>query len=95
MNSKHIDSLTFEELEALRLCDLEELSQDVACTKMNVSRGTFQRILYGARKKVASALISGHGIEISGGNYQVADSFCGFGEQCEKCKFRNEENDYL
>ena len=90
-HGEETDFLTFEELEAIRLCDLEELPQDVACAKMEISRGTFQRILYAARKKVAYALINGHGIEISGGNYQIADSFCGNGAQCEQCKFKRGE----
>jgi predicted DNA-binding protein (UPF0251 family) len=45
-----------DELEALRLCDFEGLSQAEAGLKMGVSRGTVQRILSSGRKKVASAL---------------------------------------
>ncbi len=48
-----------DELEALRLCDLEGLSQEQAGEKMGVSRGTVQRLLASARKKVAGALIEG------------------------------------
>ena len=40
--------LSVEQLEALRLCDLEGLDQDSAALRMDVSRGTFQRILYAA-----------------------------------------------
>jgi len=45
-----------EELEALKLCDLDDLTQEEAGTRMGVSRGTIQRILSVARKKVAKAL---------------------------------------
>lgn len=45
-----------DELEVLRLCDLEGLHQQEAGEKMGVSRGTIQRILTSARKKTAQAL---------------------------------------
>ncbi|MCL5021769.1 MAG: DUF134 domain-containing protein [Nitrospirae bacterium] len=45
-----------DELEALKLCDLDGLTQEEAGTRMGVSRGTVQRILAGARKKTAEAL---------------------------------------
>jgi len=45
-----------DELEALKLCDLDGLSQEEAGRKMGVSRGTVQRILSDARRKTALAL---------------------------------------
>jgi len=51
-----------EELEALKLCDLDDLTQAEAGVKMGVSRGTIQRILTIARKKVAKALSRGQAI---------------------------------
>ena len=51
-----------EELEALKLCDLDDLTQAEAGTEMGVSRGTIQRILTTARKKVAKALSKGQAI---------------------------------
>jgi predicted DNA-binding protein (UPF0251 family) len=45
-----------DELEALKLCDADDFTQEEAGEKMRVSRGTVQRILAGARKKVAMAL---------------------------------------
>lgn len=47
------------EVEALRLADLEGLSQEQAGTKMGVSRGTIWRLLQSARRKVAQALTEG------------------------------------
>jgi predicted DNA-binding protein (UPF0251 family) len=47
------------EVEALRLVDLEGLSQEKAGAKMGVSRGTIWRLLQSARRKVAQALAEG------------------------------------
>jgi len=52
-------SLLRDELEALKLCDKEGLTQEEAGTKMGVSRGTVQRILTSARNKVTTALVEG------------------------------------
>jgi uncharacterized protein len=54
--------LSRDELEALKLCDLDELTQEEAGERMGVSRGTVQRILSTARKKVAMALAQGGAI---------------------------------
>jgi predicted DNA-binding protein (UPF0251 family) len=51
-----------DELEALKLCDLDGLTQAEAGERMGVSRGTIQRILSVARKKVATALSKGKAI---------------------------------
>lgn len=45
-----------DELEALKLCDMDGLTQEEAGKKMGISRGTVQRILSDGRRKVASAL---------------------------------------
>lgn len=62
-------TLFLEELEALRLKDLEGLEQGECAEKMEVSRPTFQRILLLAREKVADSLVNGKTIHIEGGNY--------------------------
>ncbi len=51
-----------EELEALKLCDLDDLTQEEAGARMGVSRGTVHRRLTVARKKVATALSKGQAI---------------------------------
>lgn len=51
-----------DELETLRLCDLDDLTQEEAGARMGVSRGTVQRMLTAARKKVAMALTQGGAI---------------------------------
>ena len=54
--------LSLDELEALKLCDLDDLTQEEAGARMRVSRGTIQRTLSRARKKVAMALTQGKAI---------------------------------
>jgi len=51
-----------DEMEAFRLCDAEGLTQEEAGVRMGVSRGTIQRIVTMARKKVATSLAMGHSI---------------------------------
>lgn len=63
------NSLKLEELEAIRLKDLEGLEQTDCAKQMEVSRPTFQRILQSAREKVADSLINGKMIRIEGGHY--------------------------
>lgn len=53
------------ELEALRLVDLEGLSQEEAGERMGVSRGTVWRLLQSARKKSAQALTEGRPLLIT------------------------------
>ncbi len=74
-------SLTIEELEAVRLKDLEALEQEQCAEKMQVSRPTFHRILAAARRKIAEALVEGKAIKVEGGNYHHAGSFHG-GKRC-------------
>ena len=53
------------ELEALRLVDLEGLSQEEAGEKMGVSRGTVWRLLQSARKKSAQVLTEARPLQVS------------------------------
>lgn len=59
--------LTLDELEALRLADLNGLYQEKAAQKMAISRSAFARILESARKKVADALVHGKCLRLEGG----------------------------
>ena len=63
--------LTVDELEAMRLVDLESLSHEQAAEAMGVSRQTVGRVLERGRGKVADALVSGKAILIGGGQYRV------------------------
>ena len=62
--------LQVDELEAIRLKDLEELEQEKAASKMGISQPTFHRVLLDARKKVADALVNGKIIRVRGGNFK-------------------------
>jgi len=61
--------LKLEEIEAIRLKDIEGLEQSECAKKMEVSRPTFQRILGEARKKIADSIVNGKAIRIVGGNF--------------------------
>lgn len=51
-----------DEFEAIRLVDLDQLSQQDAAQKMQVSRQTFANILKKSRLKISTALINGHAL---------------------------------
>lgn len=61
--------MTIDQLEAMRLADLECLSQEDAAESMKVSRQTFGRIIEQARKIVTDALINGKIIKIGCDEY--------------------------
>lgn len=61
--------LGLEELEAIRLKDAKGYDQETCAQHMRVSRPTFQRILQGARRKVAIALTQGKAIRVEGSIY--------------------------
>ena len=67
-------TLTVDELEAIRLADLEGLYQEQAAEKMNISRQTFGRILDSAHKKIADALVNGKALSIEGGIVELDTS---------------------
>jgi predicted DNA-binding protein (UPF0251 family) len=60
--------MSLEEMEALRLKNLEGLEQTQAAQKMNTSQSTFARILASAHQKIADALINGKAIRIEQGD---------------------------
>jgi predicted DNA-binding protein (UPF0251 family) len=64
-------ALTVEEVEAIRLKDVEGLQQEQCAERMHISRPTFHRVLGSARRKVADALINGKAIRIEGGNFAL------------------------
>lgn len=57
-------SLQPDELEAIRLADLQGLNQEKAAERMEISQPTFNRVLSSARKKVAEALVNGLALRI-------------------------------
>jgi predicted DNA-binding protein (UPF0251 family) len=70
--------ITVDELEAMRLADFLEMTQEEVAQKMQVSRPTVTRMLARARRTVADALVHGKAICIKGGDYRL-------GQQCNSC----------
>jgi len=62
-----IVEMTLDELEALRLVDLDGLYQEDAAARMRVSRPTLGRIVESGRRKVADALVHRKALRIEGG----------------------------
>lgn len=63
---RHLEEIVLgnDELEAVKLYEIDELDQKSAAKKMGVSQPTFARILGRANKKIAEALIKGKAIRI-------------------------------
>jgi len=66
LKDMEIIRLAQDELEALHLCDGEGMTQEEAGVCMGVSRGTVQRLLAAARRKVAQAIVGQNALAISG-----------------------------
>lgn len=81
LDQLQVITLLHEELEALRLVDLEGRYQEDAARQMNISRSTLQRIVSEARAKVVQALTDGNALHIEGGTFRVATKYW----QCTDC----------
>jgi len=68
--------MTLDEFEAIRLADLDDLYQEQAAAKMNISRATFSRIVDSAHRKVAEALVNGKALRIEGGAVEMSAGRC-------------------
>lgn len=64
--------LRVEELESIRLKDLEGLDQEECAKKMNISQPTFHRLVTSARKKISEAIVKGKSIKIEGGSFKIS-----------------------
>lgn len=65
LDSLEVNELALDELEAIHLCDSEELEQKAAAEKMKISTSTLQRLLYSGRKKIIDALYNSKALKIS------------------------------
>jgi predicted DNA-binding protein (UPF0251 family) len=80
---RELESVTvlYEEFEAIRLADYENLTQEEAAERMNISRPTFTRLYDKARKSVAKAFVEGKAIIIQGGDYITENNWY----RCQDC----------
>jgi predicted DNA-binding protein (UPF0251 family) len=76
--------LTLDELEAVRLADLEGLYQETAAERMGVSRQTFGNIIRSAHSKIADALVNAKSLKIAGGVVQLDTHHF----RCGRCRNR-------
>ena len=85
-DTEHVD-MQYEEYEAVKLVIYDNLSQDAAAEKMEVSRPTLTRIYNSALKKIAKGFVEGKSIVIKGGNFEFEKDWykC---KTCFKCGFR-------
>jgi len=60
-------NLALDELEAVRLADLEGLYQEDAAKQMGISRQTFGNIINAAHEKIADVLLNAKALKIEGG----------------------------
>ena len=73
--------LHFDEYESINLVNYQNLPQDIAAEKMDISRPTFTRVYNRALKKIAKAFIECMAIEIEGGNVEFEKQWY----KCSKC----------
>ena len=57
--------LEMDELEAMRLCDLEGHDQSSPAVEMGIPRGTIQRILRTGREKLLETIVHGKALVVS------------------------------
>ncbi|HCG24900.1 MAG TPA: hypothetical protein DE060_00460 [Lentisphaeria bacterium] len=92
-SAEHSVELLLDELEAMRLVDLEQMEQGKASVRMGISRGTIQRLLYSGRGKVVSALVSGMNIVIPDGDFEPPPEDCSLHKPaCRRCCRSNDPN---
>lgn len=75
-------ALTLDEYEAIRLIDLEGLTQEQCAVQMEVARTTVQAVYDAARRKLADAVVNGRSLVIRGGTYRVCPRAAACGRAC-------------
>ncbi len=75
-------ALRADELEALRLADLEGLYQEDCAARMGISRTTFSRTLAQARRTVSDALINGKRLLVEPSAPRSSDSQVADASEC-------------
>lgn len=80
--------MTVDEYEAIRLIDLEHMTQEQCAKQMNVARTTAQAIYNSARIKLAECLVNQKELCIAGGEYVLCEenSAGHSGRHCRRCR---------
>ncbi|PIE91347.1 MAG: hypothetical protein CR997_01355 [Acidobacteria bacterium] len=81
--------LGLDESEAIRLADLEGMTQEEVSEWMHISRATVGRILETGRRKLADAITNGKALKIEGGPVQhhtIDNSDTGEMSNCKGCQ---------
>lgn len=86
MIAKETIELNVDEYEALRLIDVEGLTQEGCASSMDVARSTVQSIYASARQKLSRALIENCAIIVKGGEYELCNGPDGCCEQSTCCR---------
>ncbi|MEG0074615.1 MAG: DUF134 domain-containing protein [Eubacterium sp.] len=87
--------ITIDEYETIRIIDYRGFTQEKCSQYMQIARTTVQQIYNDARKKIATALVEGKSLVISGGDYKLCDGkelYCGCGG-CYKHRFPYEKEE--
>jgi predicted DNA-binding protein (UPF0251 family) len=73
--------MQYDEYETIKLVVYDDLPQDEAAERMEVSRPTLTRIYNIALKKIAQAFVEGKSILIKGGNFEFEKDWY----KCNRC----------
>ncbi len=71
MAELEIVSLGIDELEALRLCDVEGFHQQQAADAMGISRGTVQRLLESGHRKLTDSVLVGKALAVESADHVI------------------------
>ena len=85
--------MAVDEYEAIRLIDLEGLTQEQCAARIGVSRATVQAMYDAARRKLAEALVDGRELAVEGGHYELCPraAACPKRRGCAGCPKTEEE----